>query len=144
LKRAGNLAAAVSALESYRLAYPSGAFWVEATLAELDAQLSLGHRKDALSLLQQVGDNPALPRSEELRLLRAELFARQGRCGEALAGFEAALQIPSLAERALYGRASCRQALGQVSESRTDFEDYLSRYPQGSLAAEARRALNSR
>jgi TolA-binding protein len=76
-------------------------------------------------------------------LLRAERAARRGRCPEALAGFAASLQIPSLAERALYGQASCQQAQGRFSESRRTFEEYLSRYPQGSLATEARRALGS-
>lgn len=146
LKQAGSLVSAVAALESYRRAYPRGTFWVEATIAELDAQLALGHREDALSLLEQAGDDPSLPRSAELRLLRAELSARQGRCSEALAGFEALLQVPgltgrALAERALYGRASCQQALGRFSESRSDYEEYLSRYPHGPLATEARRAL---
>jgi len=141
LRRAGDLAGAAVALEQYRAAYPKGAFWAEATLAELDAQLALGRRADALALLQQVGDGPDLPRAAELRLLRSELLAREGRCDEAMSGFQAALGIPSLAERALYGRASCEGALGHPAGSRSDFEDYLARYPQGAFAAEARRAL---
>ncbi len=143
LKRAGDLIAAVATLKQYRQTHPRGAFWIEASMAELDAQLSLGHREEALSILEAVGDDPALPRSAELRLLRAELAARRGRCPEALAGFAASLQIPSLAERALYGKASCQEALGRFSESRSGFEEYLARYPQGSLATEARRALGS-
>ena len=70
-----------------------------------------------------------------------ELSAQQGRCAEALVGFEAALKVPLLAERALYGRAACEEVLGHLDQSRKDFEDLLTRYPQGSLAAEARRAL---
>jgi tetratricopeptide (TPR) repeat protein len=142
-KRAGNLTSAIATLEHYRQAYPRGSFRMEASIAEIDAQLSLGHREEALSLLEEVGEDPGLPRSAELRLLRAELAARRGRCAEALAGFEASRQIPSLAERALYGQASCQQALGRFSESRSAFEEYLSRYPHGSLATEARRALGS-
>jgi hypothetical protein len=140
-KQRGELALAASTLERYRSSHPHGLFVAEATLAQLDAELGLGRKAEALALLQHLGDSPTMPRRDELRLLRAELESQTGQCAAALPAFENALNAPALAERALYGRANCLRALGRPDESRRAFEAFLARYPQGRLAIDARRAL---
>ena len=142
-RRRGDNAEAISALQAYRRAYPGGAFQTEAELAEVDADLALGDRPHALALIEQVekqsGSN--LPKSAELRMLHAELLEREGRWLEAMPLFEKELGDPVQGERALFGRASCFEALGELKKARRDFEILLERTPSGQFAARARRAL---
>jgi hypothetical protein len=142
-KSRGDLALAVTTLDRYRRDHPQGQFVAEAALAELDAQLRLGRKADALALLRGLGDAPELPRWDELRLLRAELEAEQGGCAAALRVFEESSTLQTLAERALYDRASCLQKLGRFEESRRAFTTFLERYPEGRRSVEARRALGA-
>jgi tetratricopeptide (TPR) repeat protein len=141
-KQRGDMVGAVAAFEAYRQRHPRGAFLGEAAVAEVEALLASGREAQARVLLERMGDDPKLPRSAELRLLRAELAARAGRCTEALPVFDGALESPALAERALYGRASCLQAQGELDESRRAFELYLVRFPKGKQADDVRRALH--
>jgi len=86
----------------------------------------------------------SLPQGRELRVLRAGLAVEVGRCLEAQAIFDDSLrQVAAgpLEERALFGRASCAQRLGDNERSRRDLERYLERYPKGRFAAQARAAL---
>jgi hypothetical protein len=142
-KSRGELALAVTTLDRYRRDHPQGQFVGEAALAELDAELRLDRRADALALLRELGEAPELPRWDELRLLRAELEAEQGGCAAALRVFEESSTLQALAERALYDRASCLQKLGRIEESRRAFAAFLERYPEGRRSVEARRALGS-
>jgi tetratricopeptide (TPR) repeat protein len=142
-KNRGEFTQAVATLDRYRREHPESQFVGEAALAELDAQLRLGRRSDALALLRNLGEAQELPRWDELRLLRAELESEQGECADALRVFEDSSTVQGLAERALYGRALCLQKLGRVEESRRAFAAFLERYPEGRRAVEARRALGT-
>jgi hypothetical protein len=142
----GDAASALAQLDSYRHSYPNGVLTREADVARVDALLRLGHDTQALDLLDSAADRGFVdyPRPGQLRVLRGELLARLGRCGEAIPVFSSALADPQAgeaAERALYGRASCRASLGEGAASRSDLNRYLELYPQGHFAAEARRAL---
>jgi hypothetical protein len=142
---------ALQLLDGYDRQFPRGALRAEARLARLDALLLLRRRPEALLLLDGL---PAAalqdgPRAPELRLLRGELRAEAGRCGEALGDFSvllwpqaAAAPRASLQERALYGRASCRSRLGDAPAARADLREYLARFPDGRFSAVVRRELS--
>jgi tetratricopeptide (TPR) repeat protein len=139
-------AAALAKLDLYRQRYPGGVLANEAEIARVDALLRLGQPEVALGLLDRAATNDfeGYPRPSDLRVLRAELMAKAGRCTEAVAIFSGVLSDsgagPS-AERALYGRAACRAATGEADGSRADLDQYLRLYPQGHFAREAERAL---
>ena len=111
---------ALATLRIYHLQHPHGALSEEVRLLEVDANLAVGRRAEALELLTQTPGSG--PRANELSLLHAELLAEDGRCPEALPLFDRSLpssnSTPSLQERALIGRASCRAAIGDPQGAR--------------------------
>lgn len=145
-ERDGN--AALRSLELYQQRFPGGLLVEEAQAARLDALLLLDHRSEALKLLDQM-QFQRLGRGGELRVVRAELRAAAGRCREALGDFAAVLGAtaapppPPVAERALYGRASCLAALSDSPGARAGLEQYLSQFPSGRFADAARRSLQN-
>lgn len=145
-ERDGN--AALRSLELYQQRFPSGLLSEEAQAARLDALLLLEHRSEALKLLDQM-QFQRLGRGGELRVVRAELRAAAGRCREALSDFAAVLAAsatpppPPVAERALYGRASCLATLSDSHGARAGLEQYLSQFPSGRFADAARRSLQT-
>ncbi len=145
-RRQGNPAQALSTLDEYQRRFPTGLLENEAALARVDAYLALGRKEEALAALEVLNAKAfaGVPRSEEMRLVRAELLAALGRCQEAVEVFEAVLvdsrQTP-LAERALFGKGSCRAALGDPAGSRATFERYLQQFPAGRFADRVRKAL---
>lgn len=130
---------ALATLDEYDARFRAGMLRSEATLARLDALMGLGRPAVALSLLDEIA--LAGPRPDELLVLRGELRANSGRLREAIQDFDRVLsrKAPrSLHERALYGRASARLRLGDARGATGDFEEYLSRFPDGKHAAEVR------
>ena len=83
-----------------------------------------------------------LPRGNELRVVRAELRAASGDVTGALADFNTVLQTAprtsGLAERALYGRATCRARTGDREGARLDNEEYLRLIPRDDSASQVR------
>jgi TolA-binding protein len=140
-KKQGDLAGAIVTLEHYRQTNRQGTFLFEASLAEAQAELELGRRKEAAQTLDALGDDPRSPRAEELGILRAELWSQTGRCKDALPVFARSQETPGLAERALYGHARCLETLGDFTTSREEFKRYLDRFPSGVFSAEVVRAL---
>lgn len=138
---------APSALEKlalHRQRFPQGALSEEADLAELDADALLGRRPQALSLLTGL-ERRGGPRPDELRVLHGELLAAGGDCQGALSHWGPTVPAePDLAERLLYGRASCLSTLGRTAESREAMSAYLARFPSGRFAAALRAALPDR
>lgn len=136
--------AALGVLDEYERRFPSGALAPEATAARIDALLALGRRAQALQRLE-ASSLDRLPRGAELRALRGELRAGRGELGGALDDFSVVLATKGapagVVERALYGRGSCRARLGDVAGARADLGEYLRRFPSGSFAEPARRAL---
>jgi hypothetical protein len=80
----------------------------------------------------------------EVVVLRGELAADAGDCAAAISNFSRALVAPAspgLEERALYGRAICRQRTSDRLAARADFQRYLDRFPGGRWSEHARAAL---
>jgi hypothetical protein len=144
LRQRHDAQAALAALDEYERRFPAGALAPEAAAARIDALLALGRRAQALSRLEALSLD-RLPRGAELRTLRGELHAGRGALGAALDDFSAVLALPtappSVVERALYGRGSCRSRLGDVAGARADLNELLRRFPSGPFAEPARRAL---
>ncbi len=144
LRRERDPRSALALLDAYQAEFPRGELGVEAAAARVDALLLLGRRGEALKLLGRLPLERS-GRRNELLLLRAELQA-EGDCQAALADFDTLLAssaAPSLAERALYGRAACRLRLGDSGGGRTDLDRYLERYPHGRFAERVRARLAS-
>jgi hypothetical protein len=117
----------------------------EARRTRIEAWLQQGERAQALAALDALSLRP-WGRGRALRATRADLRAEAGRCPEALVDFEALLAgdagaSDTIAERALFGRASCRARQGDVAASRADLQRYLERFPNGAFASRARAAL---
>lgn len=137
---------ALSVLDSYSSQFSQGRLRDEAQAARVDALMQLDRRADALQVLDGAALS-RLARGGELRLLRGELRAHAGRCREALADFSATWQAEQNREgdggqRALYGLATCRLALGERGLARDALRQYLDRYPAGRFSDAARDALS--
>jgi TolA-binding protein len=136
---------ALALLDGYAAAFPHGSYAAEASVARIDALLAAGRRADALAALRALS-LAALPRRLELTVMRAELAAAAGDCAGARVDLDGALAErlpPALEERALYGRALCRDRAGDRPGARADLERLLARFPAGSLAPAARAALGA-
>jgi TolA-binding protein len=136
--------AALTALDDYLARYPNGVLVPEARVARVDALLMLGRADQALRGLDELPLD-AHRRSTELQLIRGELRARTD-CSRAEPDFTAVLsrvRTASLEERALYGRASCRSALGNAGGAASDLRAYVDRFPHGAHADWARRWLEN-
>jgi hypothetical protein len=134
---------ALATLDDYASRFPQGQLSGEAAVARIDALLSLGRRADALGELDRLNQAhyENLLRGAEMRVLRGELLAEGHRCLEALDMFDVGPSVPPpVQERALYGRAACRAALGD-ERSNEDLRRYLDLYPNGRFADSARKAL---
>ncbi len=142
LRRDHDAKAALLHVAAYDSRARSGAFDAEIRRIELQALLQLDRRAEALALLDQL-HAPSERSNEELKVVRGELRSSAGRCVEALRDFEAVIATTSmdLAERALYGRASCRGLLHDIAGARRDLEIYLVRFPHGRSIDAARAAL---
>lgn len=135
--------AALASLVAYEARFPHGLLGEEAQAARVDALIALSRRSDALLLLDRVTFT-RLARGGELRAVRGELRAASGRCREASADFAWALgHQPTTAttERALFGRAACKQTLRDAVGAHADYSEYLERFPTGRFAAAAEAAL---
>ena len=133
---------ALGALDRYRVAFPQGRLRPEAERARVDALLQLSRRKPALALLDGITGSEL--GSGELRVVRGELRVEARRFRDAVADFDDVLHGSvggALAERALYGRAIARVRSSDAEGGRRDFEAYLSRFPEGKYAPQARQAL---
>ena len=133
-------AAALASVNEYLGRFPSGTLLGEAQRARIDALLLLGRREEALHALDRLDLDP-VGRGQELLLIRGELRARRD-CADAIPDFNLVLghsAPPQLAERALFGRAVCRQQEGRKTAARADALAYLERFPAGRFADAVRR-----
>jgi len=134
---------ALAALDTYDARFPGGTLRREATGARIDALLILGRDGDALAVLRELTLQPQ-GRDQELRVIRGELAAKTS-CASAVSDFDRVLAEAApraLAERALHGRASCLERLGDAAAATRDLREYLRRFPDGRFAAETRQALS--
>jgi hypothetical protein len=141
LRGARDPGAALALVEAHRSDLEAGSLAAEGDLVRLEALLALGRRDEAAQLLEAI-DVPTSRR--DLHLLRGELRAAEGRCTDAVADFQVARRPrpgDELDQRALHGQAVCLSRLGARARARAVLEEYLARYPAGSFAVEARRAM---
>jgi hypothetical protein len=134
---------ALEQLRIYEARFHHGYLEGEAALIEVQADLALGLDDEALRQLEALAfdDFRDISRPDEARLLRAELLSRRNACGRALIDFDRLLSDQleaTIEQRALYGRAVCRSAVGDAAGGRADAARYLSRFPDGQFAAAAR------
>ena len=142
LRRDHDAERALQLLERYSADFPAGVLRTEADIARVDANLALGRHNAALALLERL-PLEHVGRGQELELVRAELMATRD-CRRANLDFDRVLAThppAGLEERALYGRASCRLGMGDVSGGEGDLRTYLVRYPRGRFAEQARARL---
>jgi len=142
LRRDHDAERALELLERYSADFPAGVLRTEADVARVDANLALGRHNAALALLERL-PLERVGRGPELTLVRGELLATRD-CRRANLDFDrvlAAHPSPSLDERALFGRASCRLGTGDFAGGQTDLRSYLARYPRGRFAEAARQRL---
>jgi hypothetical protein len=103
-------------------------------LAQPPAPSTMGARGAAM--------DSQLEAEEASPIARAEELASHNRCPEALPLFSAIRSDdPSTVERTLMGKARCYLALGKTAEARQNLQVYLSRFPEGRFAEEARDLL---
>jgi tetratricopeptide (TPR) repeat protein len=144
LRQADDAPAALALLDAHAQRFPAGALAPEATLARIEALFKMHRTDDALSLLDRTTPVPR-GRGRDLLVARAELRAKAGRRAAAIEDFDQLLTgdpvLDPITERALWGRAACRAAAGDAPGARRDLEDYLSRFPEGRFARDARAAL---
>jgi TolA-binding protein len=143
LRARGDASAALVDLDEYARRYPTGRLATEAALARAEALVALGRTDDALPILLGIQD-PRAGLTRDVRVARAELLARAGRCAEAALDFDELVArgtSDAPAERALYGRAACRLRAGDEPAAQADLRSYLAAYPDGRFASAVRVAL---
>lgn len=115
----------------------------ESILVRIEALLAQQRSSEALRLLDATSLADATgPRG--LLLTRAELRAAAGRCADGLGDFDWLLMRASKPdERALYGRAVCRQRTGDQVGARKDFEQYRQLFPQGAHLREVEKQIGA-
>ena len=139
LRQQRDPASALVELDLYSARFPSGVLGHEAQSARVDALLMVGRLADARTVLSSLTLGTGA-RDRELRLIRGELNAESA-CAKAIEDFETVMtESPSgpLGERALWGRAACRERLGDDTGARADLADYVARFPDGPHVAVAR------
>ena len=115
----------------------------ESILVRTEALLALKRSSEALRLLDatSLADGTG---ARGLLLTRAELRAAAGRCADGLGDFDwLILRARKPDERALYGRAVCRQRTGDAVGARKDFELYLQLFPQGAHFREVEKQIGA-
>jgi hypothetical protein len=127
--------AALATLDRYQATFPEGLLRAEAARARIDALFILGRQGEAQAALDALALEPR-GRDLELLVVRGELRARQD-CRRAIGDFKSALSAVAsgpLAERALYGLATCLYEQGDEAAAARASADYLRRFPGGRFA----------
>lgn len=130
---------ALAALAEHQRRFPQGQLAPEAQRAKLDVLMALGRNLDAAQQARTLRANSSGARALELTVVEAEQLRAAGRLRGALSRFERAIAdgaTGAVAERAWYGRASCRRSLGDAVGAHRDAAEFLRRFPQSRRATE--------
>ena len=142
LRSQGDAHSALVALEEYRMRFPEGRLWIEASILRADTMLALKRPYEALRVLDRLDDFSRMPGGPGRQLQRGELRASVGRWREAELDFTWAFTHAldqDMAERSLWGRAQCRVHVGDHDGAQSDAVEYLRRFPTGRFAGDAAR-----
>jgi hypothetical protein len=140
LRRDGDPGAALVLLDDYAARFPQGTLRAEALATRVEILLARGDGAAARALLERL-PAPGLPLDRRLQVLRGELRAQTGDCAEATRDFKQTLGATSsdaLDERSLHGQAACAALSHDDAVLATALDRYLSRFPHGPFAEEAR------
>ena len=113
----------------YDARFPNGTLRREAAGARIDALHMFGLDGDPLAVLRELTLQPQ-GRDQELCVIRGELAAKKS-CASAVPDFDRVLAEAAprpLAERALHGRASCLERLGDGAAATRDLRQYLQQH----------------
>jgi hypothetical protein len=138
-------AAALATLDRLERRFPGGVLADEARATRIEAAVAAKDLRTATRLVEGAAI-PAGRSGVAILVMRGELRAQAGRCGEAVTDFtrvlaQAGLPGGELAARALYGRAVCFQRLGQGTRAQIDAETLRREHPHSRLGREAQRLL---
>lgn len=132
-------------LDDYQAKFPKGELASEAERTRVEAYLLQRRSPEALAVLDRM-TFALRARDNEWRVLRGEFRARAHRCGQAQDDFSGALKVNEngpIAERALYGRASCLLELKDAAGAQAALLEYVARFPSGAHAVQVRKALDA-
>ena len=134
---------ALKLLDRYEREFPNGTLRPEADTIRVSALLAIGNHAKALARLDVLTLDQN-PRGLELFVTRGELREEMGRHQLAIADFDAAKGAQgALRERALYGRGMAQWRSGDRVRAREELKRYLTDFPQGRFANEARKVVES-
>jgi hypothetical protein len=140
LRRDGDPGAALALLDEYAARFPRGTLRAEALATRVEALLARGDGAAARAILEEL-PAPGAPLDRRLQVLRGELRAQSGDCAEATRDFTQTLGATTsdaLDERALRGQAACAALSHDDTALGEALDRYLSRFPHGPFAEEAR------
>jgi outer membrane protein assembly factor BamD (BamD/ComL family) len=133
---------AIAYWRAYQHRFPEGSLGPEASFAILSELLAEHRTNEAATEAEQfLAQFPDDARKDEVRLTRANLRCTSGASpSKTLSGFDELLKQSNAAGRgeALFARGVCAQRLGLNGEARNSLHEYLSAFPDGPHAAEAR------
>lgn len=144
LRKDKDAARTLAILDDYQGKFPQGELAGEAQRTRIEALLLQRRTPEALAVLNSM-TFATRARDNEWRVLRGELRANAHHCAQAQSDFSEALKINDkgpIAERALFGRASCFLELKDTAAAHAALVDYAARFPSGAHAVQVRKALD--
>lgn len=145
LRKHKDTAQTLAILDMYDRTFPRGELSTEAQHTRIEALLLQRRTSEALVILDRSAFS-SRDRDMQWRVLRGELRAQSHRCADAHADFSAVLQSVAegrVAERALFGRASCFVEAKNDASAKSALQQYVARFPGGMHAAQVRKALGA-
>jgi TolA-binding protein/ferric-dicitrate binding protein FerR (iron transport regulator) len=142
-----DLDGAVRDFTAYGSRFPDGVLAQEAAVGAIDVLLEQGRYTDARARADAyLTAFPQGAKASDIALIRADLLCEQlGQADQALAAYAslAAPSQPSLVrDEAEYRRAGCLYSIRRNDEAASSLQTYLSDFPQGAHADEARQHLS--
>jgi len=120
---------ALALLDQYASVLAGNAFAQESLLLRVEAMLALGQRTAVLRLLDGTSLTDVAA-SRALLVTRGELRRAANRCADGIGDFDMALaEAQRPPKQALFGRALCKQRLGDTAGANADFERYRREFP---------------
>ena len=135
---------ALEAYRQYETEYPHGTLSQEVALSVIEIRLQQENLTGALDEIDHFLDaHGNSERAPEVHLLRGDVLRQRGDDRGAVAEYKRAQKTGSgeVAEEGLYRAASCLERLGDSEAASEALHDYLTRYPAGRHARDAKAAL---